>query len=229
MPGIGSNRIANQDRRQFMRPLIPKKRKKKTIKIKSQNNAHFKIQNELRKLLEKIRPRSMKPVHEVGTGTDYIFAGKRIDFKFCFGELGENTIKVRMRENELLNNSDWSMICNQKGETLIINTSKIRDYVKMNASLMKKNVLLIKDTYTVHKLNLSKMLGDVKFDRNLLSAKSLLKSLKKMNRKEIIFLIPRQMGFNSRPPKNTLKKTASLLANWRTPPDRRIAPRTNRK
>ncbi len=184
MPKLHSNRAMQQERiraSQKQLQLLRRKEKIKGPKFEA-NGKHFQQQNRLRTLLERVRPRAMKPQQEFGTGVDFVFAGKKIDFKFGFGTLGHNTISVRMNGNELINKSDWTMVCNERGDIIIFGTDRIRDFVKMNRSKMKQNMFLNKGTYTMHRIPLSEMLGETRYTGNIRSGKGILKALKKMNR-----------------------------------------------
>jgi hypothetical protein len=181
MPKFSPVRTMLEKRKMRQQQLLRRKERFSGPKFEK-NGKHFQQQNRLRVLLERVRPRAMKPQQEFGTGVDFVFAGKKIDFKFGFGTLGQDTISVRMNGNELINKSDWTMVCNERGDIMIFGTDRVRDYVKMNRSKMKQNMFLNKGTYTLHRISLAEMLGDARYPGNIRSGKHLLKALKKMNR-----------------------------------------------
>lgn len=230
MPHINSNRVRNHDRRFERISLLRRKEKNGRPNHEHPNGEHFRAQNKLRILLDRVRPRSLKPQQELGTGVDYVFAGKKIDFKFGFGTLGKDTISVRMKNGELLNKSDWTMVCNERGDIYIFNTNKIRSFVKINGSVMKKNMFLNKGTYTMHKVNLNEMLGSVQYQGNIRTAKGFLRALKKMNHSENLTLPQRNPFLMVKPTRQRLKTIGQTLANGnhqRPTFDRRISPRIN--
>ena len=229
MPKISSNRIMAQEKFRARQQLL--RRKERRIGPKPQiNGKHYHQQNRLRALLEKVRPRSMKPQQELGTGVDYVFAGKKIDFKFGFGALGNDTISVRMQNNELLNRSDWTMVCNEKGDIIIFNTDKIRTFVRINRSTMRQNLFLNKGTYTMHKIRLAELLGEIKYYGSIHSEKALLKALKRMNRLENPSLPQKNPFLRAAPMHLQRKRAAQQLASTNFQPrfERRIGQQRNR-
>ncbi len=227
MPGINSNRVLKQQRLFETRQRLNRaKEKMKSAGPKMHpNGKHFQQQNRLRDILEKVRPRAMKPQQEFGTGVDYVFAGKKIDFKFGFGTLGHDTISVRLLGTELLNKSDWTMVCNERGDIMIFSTNRIRDFVAMNRSTMKQNMFLNKGTYTLHKIPLGELLGEVQYKANIRSAKSLLKALQKMNRVDNPNMPSKQFRIGM-PTKKERLKTAQAFMQLGVPPQR---PRFDRR
>ncbi len=111
-------------------------------------------QNVIRAMLTRMRPKEMKPIEDAHYGVDYLYNGTTIDQKFSFGGLGENTIKVRVRNRELMNNSDWTMIINSKWETELFETSKLAQFVKKNWCLVQRRLIEKKYTYSAYAVRL---------------------------------------------------------------------------
>jgi len=105
-------------------------------------------QNQMRKELLTIIPREMTPVEDSEFGIDYYYKGISIDQKFCFGELGKDTIKIRVRKKELLNKSNWTMMINENREIMFFKTKKLKQFVKRNWGLVQKNFVCKKWFYT---------------------------------------------------------------------------------
>ena len=105
-------------------------------------------QNEMREELLQILPSEMNPVEDSEFGIDYYYKGISIDQKFCFGELGRDTIKIRVRKKELLNKSNWTMMINENREILFFKTKKLKQFVKHNWGLVQKNFVCKKWNYT---------------------------------------------------------------------------------
>lgn len=146
----------------------------------------FIIQNRLRGILEKIRPRSMKPVREKGTGVDFVFAKIKIDQKFSFGSLGENVIKIRVAERKLLNESQWTMCITKKGTAVFFPTRRLTNYVSREMGTIQKSLLIKKSKYSEHSVSLTDFFESegVKPIECELTSKALIKALKEMNEKE---------------------------------------------
>lgn len=164
------------------RKTLPKekiKRRQNTPKV-------FVEQNRLREILERIRPRALKPVNEVGTGVDFTFVGIKIDQKFSFGALGNNNIKIRVKNKELLNQSDWTLCINNSGKAILFPTRRLANFVLRENEIIKKNLLIDKGSFSEHSVSLehffeSEAVKPITCD---LTAKSLLKALREMNEKQ---------------------------------------------
>lgn len=125
--------------------------RKKSFLLKFKNkkiNPNCLKQNEIRKNLSKIIPKEMISFEDNEYGIDYYYKGISIDQKFCFGDLGKDTIKIRVREKELLNKSDWTMMINEKEEIMFFKTKKLKEFVKKNWSLVQKNFISNKTSYS---------------------------------------------------------------------------------
>lgn len=181
----------------------------------------LRIQEGLRKLMEKVRPRSLKPIQETGTGVDYTFAGKKIDFKFCFGIFGENSITVRIQNGKLVNGSDWTMICNQIGDIILVRTQKIREYVDRNPKLMKENFILKKERYSIHKITLPSLFGgEIEFTGNIRSRKALLVALTRFNQREKY--ASKSTNPFEYPSEQVKKRIVDLVKSWKPKESARI-------
>ena len=110
-------------------------------------NPNCSIQNEMRKELLKIIPREMTSVEDSEFGIDYYYKKISIDQKFCFGELGKDTIKIRVRKRELVNKSEWTMLINENYEILFFKTKKLKQFVKHNWGIVQKNFICKKWSY----------------------------------------------------------------------------------
>ncbi|MFA7133987.1 MAG: hypothetical protein WC122_03320 [archaeon] len=129
---------------------IPRK-KSYLIKFRQQKiNPNCLKQNEIRKEFTKTLPKEMIPFEDSEYGIDYYYNGISIDQKFCFGDLGKNTIKIRVRKKQLLNKSDWTMIINENKEIIFFDTQKLKEFVKKNWSLVQKNFVSKKLNYSEH-------------------------------------------------------------------------------
>ncbi|VVB74997.1 Uncharacterised protein [uncultured archaeon] len=111
-------------------------------------------QNVIRAMLTRMRPKEMKPIEDPHFGVDYLYNGTTIDQKFSFGALGENTIKVRIQNRELMNNSEWTMIINSKWETEVFETAKLAQFVKKNWCLVQRRLLEKRHTYSAYAVRL---------------------------------------------------------------------------
>lgn len=137
--------------------LSQKKPRKKSFLIKyrqQQINPNCIVQNQIRKELGKILPKEMKAVEDSEYGVDYYYSGVSFDQKFCFGDLGKDTIKIRVRRKELLNKSDWTMVINENREIFFFKTKNLKMFVKRNWSLVQKNFLEQKMRYSEHYVRL---------------------------------------------------------------------------
>lgn len=92
----------------------------------------------------------MTPFEDNEYGIDYYYKGISIDQKFCFGDLGKNTIKIRIRKKELLNKSDWTMMINENKEIIFFDTEKLKEFVKNNWTIIQKNFVAKKFNYSEH-------------------------------------------------------------------------------
>ena len=113
-------------------------------------NPNCLIQNQMRKELISSIPKEMSSVEDGEFGIDYYYKGISIDQKFCFGELGKDTIKIRVRKKELLNKSDWTMMINENKEIMFFKTKKLKQFVKRNWGIVQKNFICRKWAYSEH-------------------------------------------------------------------------------
>jgi len=83
--------------------IIPKRTKPQNGNARGHRFMH--VQNAFRRKFDQMaRKMELAPVREIGSGVDYIhwyYKGKekktfKLDFKFSFGDLGPNTIKIRV-------------------------------------------------------------------------------------------------------------------------------------
>jgi len=111
-------------------------------------------QNVIRAMLSRMRPKEMRPIEDAHYGVDYLYNGTTIDQKFSFGGLGENTIKIRVLNRELMNNSEWTMIINSKWETEIFETRKLAQFVKKNWCIVQRRLIEKKHTYSAYAVRL---------------------------------------------------------------------------
>lgn len=111
-------------------------------------------QNTIREYLKKNLPKEIKSIEDARYGVDYNYKGITIDQKFSFGALGENTIKIRVQNRELLNNSDWTMIINTNWETEFFPTKKLALFVKKNWGLVQKRLVEKKYEYACYAIRL---------------------------------------------------------------------------
>jgi len=133
--------------------LIEKIPRKKSYLFKynqSKINPNCLKQNEMRKELMNLLPQEMNSVEDSEFGIDYYYKGISIDQKFCFGDLGKDTIKIRVRKRELLNKSDWTMMINENREIIFFRTKKLKQFVKRNWGLVRKNFLGQNRRYSEH-------------------------------------------------------------------------------
>ncbi len=132
---------------------IPKKKsfRKNIHKI----NPNCLKQNSLRSKLKKILPNTMKYVEDNIYGIDFEYNGITIDQKFCFGDLGNNVIKIRVKNRRLINKSDYTMCINENEDILIFKTSQLSQFVNKNWGIIQKNRIEEKKNYVTHKVNLN--------------------------------------------------------------------------
>jgi|GEM_PF-1370005 len=111
-------------------------------------------QNALRAMLKRILPKEMKAIEDAHFGVDYLYNSTTIDQKFSFGALGENTIKIRVRNRGLMNNSHWTMIINAKWETELFQTKKLASFVKKNWCIVQRRLVEKKNLYSAYAVRL---------------------------------------------------------------------------
>lgn len=192
MPSINSNRVRNKqngngsNKKSTHKKLPPKKREPRKLgQIK--NPQFVRDQNKLRELLARVRPRSLKPVNEVGTGVDYIFSGIKFDRNFSFGMFGQGNIVVRVRNGELLNQSNWIMSVSRNGEIEFYKTSRLNNYIKRNIGSVQKNIIAVEEGYSKSVINLKEFFADegVNPIKCKLTYKSVLDALKEVRSLEV--------------------------------------------
>ncbi len=81
------------------------------------------------RIVDSIMPIQAKTVSDAKTGIDYVFFNTSIDRKFGFYNNGEDSIKVRMKDGQLVNSSDYTLVMH-KDRIEILPTQRIRDYVR---------------------------------------------------------------------------------------------------
>ncbi|MGI6589927.1 MAG: hypothetical protein ACOX1V_04690 [Candidatus Iainarchaeum sp.] len=101
----------------------------KTDTVKASNQAFQKEQTNILKIVDSIMPQGVKPVNDRYSGVDYRASELTIDRKFGFWKDGSGTIKIRIKNGELINTSDCTMIMH-KDRIELFPTQIIRDYVK---------------------------------------------------------------------------------------------------
>jgi hypothetical protein len=114
-------------------------------------------QNTIRQELKKILPESIRQIEDTKYGIDYLYKGTTIDQKFSFGALGENTIKIRVKNRRLLNNSDWTMIINKNNEIELFETHKLAAFVKKNWGIIQKRLIGKKEEYSEYAVSLPEL------------------------------------------------------------------------
>jgi hypothetical protein len=114
-------------------------------------------QNEIRKKLKQVLPIKAKPIEDNIYGIDFLYNEMSLDQKFSFGALGENPIKIRVKNRRLLNNSDWTMIINKEHEAEFFETSKLASFVKKNWGLVQKRLLEKKEEYSHYAIKLEEL------------------------------------------------------------------------
>ncbi len=114
-------------------------------------------QDSLRRKFRKQLPFLVKTVEDNIFGVDYSYKGKKIDQKFSFGELGENTIKIRTWQRRLLNKSDWTLVIDKEKEIELFETEKLASFVKKNWDLIQNNTIERKEAYHAHTVNLDEL------------------------------------------------------------------------
>ncbi|MFA6268235.1 MAG: hypothetical protein WCW13_00045 [archaeon] len=111
-------------------------------------------QNYLREYFKKILPEEIKTVEDPRYGVDYEYKGTTIDQKFSFGELGNNTIKIRAANRKLLNKSNWTMVINKDCKIELFETKKLHLFVKKNWGLVQKRLVEKKREYYSYAIRL---------------------------------------------------------------------------
>lgn len=89
----------------------------------------MKEQLKMLKIVDSLMPIQAKTVSDAKTGIDYVFFNTSIDRKFGFYDKAEDSIKVRLKDGQLVNNSDYTLVMH-KDRIEIFPTQRIRDYVK---------------------------------------------------------------------------------------------------
>lgn len=130
-------------------------RKKSFKKNLSKINPNCLKQNELRSKLKKIIPKEMKSIEDNVFGVDFEYNGITIDQKFSFGDLGNNFIKIRVKNRKLLNKSNYTMCINKNEEIEIFQTPQLSNFVKKYWGIVQKNRLDEKKDYINYKINLN--------------------------------------------------------------------------
>jgi hypothetical protein len=115
---------------------------------------------------------ALAPVREIGSGVDYIhwfYYGPtkktmKLDIKFSFGLLGENTVAVRVAKDSrrLINNSDWVLAFDRNNQMHIFQTSKLSEYVSKHWGSIDKGKKIDKGTYSVYPVKLPDLFAKVK-------------------------------------------------------------------
>ena len=143
--------------------IISKKAKSMPGNRRGHKSMH--IQNMLRRKFDQMaRKMELAAVREIGSGVDYIhwyYKGKekktfKLDFKFSFGDLGTNTIKIRVSKDtrKLLNNSDWVVAMDASSNMIIFPTQKMADYVSRCYGSLVQSARKDKGTYIEYPLAL---------------------------------------------------------------------------
>jgi hypothetical protein len=126
-------------------------------KIQQKINPTCMEQNKMRSILLEILPKEMETIEDAHFGVDYIYRGIKIDQKFSFGALGKNTIKIRVKNRRLVNNSDWTMIINNNSELEFFQTQKLESFVKKNWSTVQKRLVEKKKYYSEYSIKLDEL------------------------------------------------------------------------
>ena len=115
------------------------------------------IQNQMRSHLKRILPREIKSIEDPHFGIDYLYNEITLDQKFSFGSLGENTIKIRVYERRLINNSDWTMIINKNESIELFPTKKLALFVKKNWGIVQKRLVGKRNNYSEYAIKLDEL------------------------------------------------------------------------
>ncbi|MBT4192665.1 MAG: hypothetical protein HOE11_05130 [Candidatus Diapherotrites archaeon] len=139
--------------------------------------AHVLKQKKLRPVVAKIcEAAGLTQQSEHKRGTDYTFRFQRqntrrtvkIDFKYCFGGLGPETIQTRLKNirgqkrGELINNAKWMMAFDGKNTVYFFQTSVIDAYLKRCWGRISKQHAVNKGSYTEYPVNLSDVFWQLK-------------------------------------------------------------------
>jgi hypothetical protein len=114
-------------------------------------------QNELRRKLKQELPNEVRHIEDNHFGVDYEYRKIKIDQKFSFGALGKNTIKIRVNNRNLINNSDWTMIINEEHKLEFFPTKKLALFVKKNWGIVQKRLVERKGNYTEYAVKLEEL------------------------------------------------------------------------
>jgi hypothetical protein len=158
-----SNRSGKGQYLQRRGKIIPTRAKAASGQARGHKSMH--IQNAFRRKFDQMaRKMDLAPVREIGSGVDYIhwyYKGKekktfKLDFKFSFGDLGPNTIKIRVSKDtrRLLNNSDWVVAMDASSNMVIFPTQKMADYVSRCYGSLVQSARKDKGTYLEYPLML---------------------------------------------------------------------------
>ncbi len=126
-------------------------------KIQQKINPTCMEQNKMRSVLLEMIPKEMEIIEDAHFGVDYLYRGIKIDQKFSFGALGKNTIKIRVKNRRLVNNSDWTMIINKNWELEFFETGKLEEFVRKNWSTVQKRLVEKKKYYAEYSIKLDEL------------------------------------------------------------------------
>jgi hypothetical protein len=161
----------------FQNTYIYPRKKSFRKKFGKKINQNCLIQNQYRKKFRKNIPKEMREIEDNFYGIDYEFKGISFDQKFSFGDLGENTIKIRTKKRLLLNKSDWTLIINRKKEIELFETKKLAEFVRKNWDLVQKRTIEKKKQYNSHIIHLD----DLFRNEDIVSIKTHIDSLEFAN------------------------------------------------
>jgi len=160
-------RLGNKRRERFVRQ--PRKERLRRRPLTHQKSAieQLRLQNKYRTLITRIAPVGLKPVHEIGTGVDFVYSSIKIDQKFSFGVLGENKILARVNEHansgeqKLINESNWMMVVHQSGKVDFFETKKMAEFIQRNfGSLQRLNRVISKNPHVECAVDLEQFYRD---------------------------------------------------------------------
>lgn len=129
-------------------------RKKSFRKNLGRINPNCIRQNSLRSEFKKAIPKNMKHIEDNIYGIDFEYNGITIDQKFSFGDLGNNTIKIRAKNRQLINKSDWTLCINEMGDIELFPTHKLAEFVKKNWGIVAKGRIEQKKDFVTYRINL---------------------------------------------------------------------------
>ena len=193
-PSINGNRIVEQARHEAGLRL---KRRQKIIPSREKGSRPRGLpkdvikQNFLRKKFGAIAQQlALAPVREIGTGVDYVhwfYYGKekkttKIDLKFSFGLLGNETIKVRIADKKLINNSNWVMAMDQSNSLAFFPTKALHRYVRECWGSLSQRHMIDKGHYKEYPVSLADLYRKMKIlpIRAKLNPQSIGEALKQM-------------------------------------------------